>query len=90
MSTTYPDTNYGPRRPEAIEKHPDLVVLNSNIRELTREDEQTGEVETYYLADAEHLTYPEYSEIQDEIIAQQVAINEEHDELFALIIEGEL
>lgn len=90
MSTTYPDTNYGPRRPEPIEKHADLVVRNTNIRELTREDEQTGEVETYYLADAEMMTYPEYSEIQDEILAQQVAINEEHDELFAMIIEGEL
>ena len=95
MSTTYPDTNYGSRRPDAIEKHADQVVLNRNIRELTRADEQTGEVETYYVADAEIMTYAEYSSVQDIIIAQQgvsiareASANAEQDELIALILEG--
>lgn len=95
MSTTYPDTNYGPRMPDTIEKHADLVVLNKNVREMTRTDEQTGEVETYYLADAEMMTYAEYSSVQDLIIAQQgislaheASANAEQDELIALILEG--
>ena len=88
MSTTYPETNYGPRRPALIEKHPDLVVRNTNIRELTRIDEQTGEEEKYYLADAEMMTYAEYSEVQDLALAHESAANAEQDELIALILEG--
>lgn len=81
--------------PDTIEKHADLVVLNKNVREMTRTDEQTGEVETYYLADAEMMTYAEYSSVQDLIIAQQgislaheASANAEQDELIALILEG--
>lgn len=90
MSQTYPDTNYGTRKPEAVEKLPDQVVINSNIREVPITDAETGETVMTYIADAEMFTYQEYSSVQDRIIAQQVAINEEHDELFAMIIEGEL
>lgn len=90
MSKTYADTNYGTRKPEAVEKLPDQVVINSNIREVPITDAETGETVTTYIADAEMFTYQEYSSVQDRIIAQQVAINEEHDELFAMIIEGEL
>lgn len=81
--------------PDTIEKHADLVVLNKNVREMTRTDEQTGEVETYYLADAEMMTYAEYSSVQDLIITQQgislaheASANAEQDELIALILEG--
>ena len=95
MVTLHPDTDYGPRRPEAIEKHADLVVLNTNIREMTRTDEFTGEVETHYLADAQMMTYAEYSSVQDLIITQQgitlaheASANAEQDELIALILEG--
>ena len=102
MATLHPDTDYGPRRPEAIEKHADLVVLNTNIREMTRVDEFTGEVETHYLADAQMMSYAEYSSVQDLIITQQgititeqgislaheASANAEQDELIALILEG--
>ena len=104
MSQTHTDTNYGTRKPDAIEKLPDQVVINRNIREVPYTDAETGETVMTYIADAEAMTYQEYSTVQDKIIAQQAetiaqqglllaeqsAINDEHDLLFGLIIEGEL
>lgn len=104
MSQTHTDTNYGTRKPEEVEKYSDQVVINRNIREVPITDAETGETVMTYIADAETMTYQEYSTVQDRIIAQQAetiaqqglllaeqsAINDEHDELFGLIIEGEL
>lgn len=97
MSQIYKDTNYGTRRPEAIEKLEDQVVINTNIREMPYTDTETGETVMTYVADAEMLTYQEYSSVQDLIIAQQgisiaheASANAEQDELIALIIEGEI
>jgi hypothetical protein len=102
MSKTYADTNYGTRRPDAIEKHPDQVVLNTNIREVPHTDAVTGETVMTYIADAQMMTYQEYSTVQDLIITQQgititeqgvslaheASANAEQDELIALILEG--
>jgi hypothetical protein len=102
MSKTYADTNYGTRRPDAIEKHPDQVVLNTNIREVPYTDAETGETVMTYIADAQMMTYQEYSTVQDLIITQQgititeqgvslaheASANAEQDELIALILEG--
>lgn len=95
MSQIYKDTNYGTRKPDAIEKHPDQVIINTNIREVLCTDTETGETVMTYIADAEMFTYQEYSSVQDRIIAQQgISIaheanaNAEQDELIALIIEG--
>ncbi len=102
MSQTHTDTNYGTRRPDAIEKHPDQVVLNTNIREVPYTDAETGETVMTYIADAQMMTYQEYSTVQDLIITQQgititeqgvslaheASANAEQDELIALILEG--
>ena len=104
MSQTHTDTNYGTRRPDAIEKHPDQVVLNTNIREVPYTDAETGETVMTYIADAQMMTYQEYSTVQDLIITQQgititeqgeslaheASANAEQDELIALILEGGL
>ena len=90
MSRTYTDTNYGLRRPEAIEKHPDQVIVNTNIREVPYLDTETGETTMTYIADAQMMTYQEYSSVQDKIIAREASANAEQDELIALILEGGL
>lgn len=79
-----PNTNYGAREPEAVEKHPDTVVLNTNI--TAHED---AEGNTYYTADAEILTYQEYTDVQDDIIAEMQVENLSRDELLAELLEGE-
>jgi hypothetical protein len=102
MSQTHTDTNYGTRKPDAIEKHPDQVIINTNIREVPHTDAETGEVVMTYIADAQMMTYQEYSTVQDLIITQQgititeqgvslaheASANAEQDELIALILEG--
>ena len=95
MSQTHTDTNYGTRKPDAIEKLPDQVVINTNIREVPYTDAETGETVMTYIADAQMMTYAEYSTVQDLIITQQVislaheaSANAEQDELIALILEG--
>ena len=102
MSQIYKDTNYGTRKPDAIEKHPDQVIINTNIREVLCTDSETGETVMTYIADAEMFTYQEYSTVQDLIITQQgititeqgvslaheASANAEQDELIALILEG--
>ena len=95
MSQTHTDTNYGTRKPDAIEKLPDQVVINTNIREVPYTDAETGETVMTYIADAQMMTYQEYSTVQDHIITQQgisleheASANAEQDELIALILEG--
>ena len=102
MSQTHTDTNYGTRKPDAIEKHPDQVGINTNIREVPYTDAETGETVMTYIADAQMMTYQEYSTVQDLIITQQgititeqgvslaheASANAEQDELIALILEG--
>jgi hypothetical protein len=102
MSQTHTDTNYGTRKPDAIEKLPDQVVINTNIREVPYTDAETGETVMTYIADAQMMTYREYSTVQDLIITQQgititeqgvslaheASANAEQDELIALILEG--
>jgi hypothetical protein len=102
MSQIYKDTNYGTRKPDAIEKHPDQVIINTNIREVPHTDTETGDTVMMYIADAQAMTYQEYSTVQDLIIAQQgititeqgeslaheASANAEQDELIALILEG--
>lgn len=101
MSKTYADTNYGTRRPDDIEKHPDQVVINTNIREVPYTDAETGETVMTYIADAQMMTYAEYSTVQDLIIAQQrititeqgislaheASTNAEQDDLIAILLE---
>lgn len=95
MSQTHTDTNYGTRKPDAIEKLPDQVVINTNIREVPYTDAETGETVMTYIADAQMISYAEYSTVQDLIITQQgislaheASANAEQDELIALILEG--
>ena len=88
MSTHNLNTNYGTRCPDAIEKHSDLVVINTNIREVPYLDTETGETVMTYIADAQMMTYQEYSSVQDKIIAREASANAEQDELIALILEG--
>ena len=95
MSQIYKDTNYGTRKPDVVEKHPDQVIINTNIREVPHTDAVTGETVMTYIADAQMMTYQEYSTVQDLIITQQgislaheASANAEQDELIALILEG--
>ena len=79
-----PNTNYGARTPEAVEKHPDTVVLNTNIAE---HEDSDGNI--YYTADAQILTYQEYTDVQDDIIAEMQVENLSRDELLAELLEVE-